>query len=684
MKLLSFSLMLICFNLGSMLAGPSLGPLDEEVKARRAALDLEKVKDLSLALAIPTYREWREGNVKRLLEFFSRVELPCLATKLIFIVNHSPEVARSRGEIWDDNKAALIYLEAIKAGGRNSHDLKVLADRLRQNNVSIEIVDLTKKGFSRNVGHLRHIGFERAVALHTGDLDNLILAPFDADSLPPSQYREELGRVFQNPSNKAAAFFMQFRIPRGSSPLLHATHYSARALYGNNDFTFSLGTSLPPRGGTPRIALRASYFLRLGGFKFLDNGEDLDLLEKMDAHSDIARLWAYPILTADRARSDGYDAGHRFRNLQKIESGEEPLLEDGGSTSIGVLAEAWRSALEEFINLMPLEIADLFRRELDYQEGILKNDALKLHQRLSNGDAGSLEGLKQDSQSLDQNNPWESPANADFWLDSSLYPQYSEAVHSPLFWSEYLTSSADLSLYVKVSLYTNLLARLMSFYREFIQTTLPAHDARKIENIWESRKMMGALSSVATLNKHKGKLAEKPELMRLLVKTFLWPKAMKTYSKFYMTRRFQTDSSVLRRELSFALLQSLDFVLNSEFLRTDSYGPLALGFVTTMRELLNPNEQGDKQNKKLRKWFDKVPHLGHQKLYALFVLGESVLDPSERKAVLDQMIGPSRLSLPPQVRIFFNHLEKLEQNGPKEQDQQAIDCFRAFLDLTIP
>ncbi len=471
------------------LAFTNESPLQRYISAERSPLRLQDYSHLSLAISIPIYNEWRNQNLRILLKAFSRIALPGLKTKLVFVINHSPEIAEQKTDIYEDNRSSYDYLTSLQKGEPGNAEVETLSESLRKNQIELEIVDLTTEGIPRNIGRLRQMGMDRALSLHQGSKDNLILATFDADSLPPIEYREEIARSFSDPAREAAAFFMQFRIPRGSDPRLHASHYLNRGFYGSLDLHFAMRHS-NLCGGSPRIVVRASFFEKIGGFEYLDEGEDANLLERMHLRTRVQVLWANPVLTADRARPDGYDANHRWRGLKdyKFEM-QEPINSQIHRSWTQEYARLAR-LFDELTRRMPLSMAKLCQRELEFYRRRMLAESILLSDQLRD-DASTIIINSSASPQTRFDNPWEIAGNANFWEDGTLTSEQMEHVRRKPFWREHFSHRLNdqLSIEKKVHLYVNTLARIVAFYYENVAPKLSTWERQDIETVFDARRL---------------------------------------------------------------------------------------------------------------------------------------------------------------------------------------------------
>jgi hypothetical protein len=263
-----------------------------------------------VSVVVPVYREYVNGNLERLLESVARQQdVDFSRIEVVLVVNNRKVDQYLRPHVFVQNQAALRFLDRVKAGSDGSRSLRKAISA----GMHVEVVDGSTEGMPKIIGAIRQSGAQTVIERFTTERDNHLLAMFDADTVMHPRYisyiQQSLG---QNPESIGGVADMIFAVGHGASRFLYATNQSDRANFEIDDWDAAVANKVAVFG-MPRIVVRLSSFIELGGFAAIDNNECHDLITRLDKFGKLLPLWLYPTITQDRARPDGYDAASRFR-----------------------------------------------------------------------------------------------------------------------------------------------------------------------------------------------------------------------------------------------------------------------------------------------------------------------------------------------------------------------------------
>ncbi|MES3037271.1 MAG: hypothetical protein V4736_05120 [Bdellovibrionota bacterium] len=296
----------------------------------RSAIKTLGASTRRLSVVVPVYRELDNGNILRLLESATEQTAALDKIELVFVVNNTPEIARTPSSpIYNENQRTIQLLRYLSG---ETHSIprfvsnlpspeRAMIAKLKNKNINITTIDLSTKGIERNIGIIRDEGVQTILRRNQSVAQEGIISMMDADTVLPPKYAEEI--IFNFTKYKYDSFFlgMKFEVdPNGSADLIR-TH--ARDLYWPAWESFNSAFKGEARQGfgSPQIVASAKMLKQIGGVPHLPKREDVALAEILISKGNSGTATDLKVTTQDRARVDGYSSARRLREL---EEGVEP------------------------------------------------------------------------------------------------------------------------------------------------------------------------------------------------------------------------------------------------------------------------------------------------------------------------------------------------------------------------
>lgn len=250
------------------------------------------------SIAIPAYREFYNGNLKRLLSQIARQTVAPSRVQVVVMVNNSIKAALDDDSTFIENKRTVEWLQQIRSA---------LPYRL-------EVIDETR-GIDRVMGTLRNRALDRATAVTNVDARRHVMINLDADVRIASDYLERLDAYYAHFDVDAVITRRGHTLPATVDPL----HFQMMGVseFGHINHDMENVADFPHRGYvTPQITARASVVRELGGFGYIDFEEDFDFGKRLGAHTIVMAPDIY-VAQSDRARLDGFAAAKRARIINQ-------------------------------------------------------------------------------------------------------------------------------------------------------------------------------------------------------------------------------------------------------------------------------------------------------------------------------------------------------------------------------
>lgn len=282
-----------------------------------------------LSVIVPVYRELDNGNLFRLLESFANQGLPSKNFRLIFVVNNTPEVAADpENPIRVENRRTLAVLNALADPSLSIPSFVYRLDppirdkivelkrTIARTGMRIGVLDHSTRGIEKNIGNIRHLGYQYALQNANVSPDRHVIAMMDADAVVPSEYVENLLVLYFTRPLKSVFVGMLFKIWEGFNlehlqtffreKTLNVGYFMNQALTRNYNF---------PLIGSPQITALASAIDEAGGIPKIVRYEDVSLATNLIRLGGNRWDFSTLVLASERAREDSFAGNFAWKKL---------------------------------------------------------------------------------------------------------------------------------------------------------------------------------------------------------------------------------------------------------------------------------------------------------------------------------------------------------------------------------
>lgn len=296
--------------------------IKREKSPHKEAVEKQKLR---LAIVVPIFNEYRNGNLIELIRWFSKQSHPSL-TEGIFVVNNTAALAGDRADEFLDNQQSLKIIGLTQNKEPLPDNLtdyeRQAIEAARQKNIKIHTIDLSSPENApgkREIGKIRNIGVEMAIQhFEKQELDDRgIIAMLDADSLPEPGYIRKVINHFPKDSEAKALFVsMDYTPALETSGQLTQALFQAQFNLIHERLMAIIGDNTSLMMSTPQIIATVRAFKQIGGVPDMDKGEDRRLGENLITSVNTAYDGGIRVLTQDRARAGSYDGKDRLESLE--------------------------------------------------------------------------------------------------------------------------------------------------------------------------------------------------------------------------------------------------------------------------------------------------------------------------------------------------------------------------------
>lgn len=306
-------------------------PTEVSEPSLREQIRTGQLTAVGVSVVVPVFRELDNGNFFRMLECFTQQTANTKNFEIVMVINNTPEVSRNRGHpafVENQRTLELAYYVARQSSLPPSYFYELpnwqqeIIFRARKCGLQLQVIDKSTRGMIKQIGTIRDVGVQRVIRTHG---DDRIISMFDADTIVPKDYIENLLIHFMTSGADAVFMNLRHEIFEGSyNEILYRTSYIYRykQIWANFLVTLSGRNNSGVSVGGPQIAAKSSAFRAVGGVPHQDMAEDYTLSQQLSVGGRNYRF-AHDlyVTTADRARKDGYDAAERILNLDFISAG---------------------------------------------------------------------------------------------------------------------------------------------------------------------------------------------------------------------------------------------------------------------------------------------------------------------------------------------------------------------------
>lgn len=288
---------------------------------------------------------------------------------VVYLISNTKDETRTDSLIYKDNTQSLNLLRNFQRTNPRLA-LKIL-----------NLTDINNAPDIDSVGLARKRLVEEVMEIHDTNVGNAIIATLDADTLVDKDYIHKLRSVFGHPKVSAVVGTINYR-NTGDIP------YAEYLYFRIFDVAYAL-LQTEPQVSAQSFAFRLSAYQRVGGFKTLAGGEDIDLGRRLIEAGGV--VFTDEIVTYPKLRYSNRCAGNGQLLLDLHESlarGEKVnYLLDGETLSTEELVEKALKGIDFSADELSIMIEDIQQRIkkplLSFQEIdlLLKYTMLRMGER---------------------------------------------------------------------------------------------------------------------------------------------------------------------------------------------------------------------------------------------------------------------------------------------------------------
>lgn len=280
-------------------------------------------KDNRVAVVVPAYKEFENGNVVRLINTFASQTAPSSSFEVLCLVNNHLTDAQKETDVYNDNLRTLELARYINTDtpppDTFSDHQKEVIQKARERRLSFHFINLTLGGVDGKMGVARQAGVIEAVKRFraNGNLDSGIIAHMDADTTVGARYVEQLITVFEDPQTEAAFLNFDYAVPSGSEELYKTTKKNELKFWCDRLQRVLAGR---PIIGSPQIAATAAAHIKVGGMPLRHSQEDLVFADMLQEKTQVHIASDITVYSSDRARMESFDGRGRLLSMPFIDS----------------------------------------------------------------------------------------------------------------------------------------------------------------------------------------------------------------------------------------------------------------------------------------------------------------------------------------------------------------------------
>lgn len=279
--------------------------------------------DTKLAIVVPVYAEYDNGNIFRLIDSFSRQSVATNQFEVVCVVNNSPDVAQKQTNAFLENQDTLDLEDVLKGTkpipeGLSDYRREVL-ERARDKGLVVHMIDLSSQGIEKNIGRIRDIGLQEVSRRfqQNGQGEMGIVAQLDADTVVEPRYVQKVLQEFSRPEVDSLFINLDYFVPEGSKELFETSfHHQFKIAMEQWLNTVRLRSV---EVGGPQSIGRVKAYREAGGISHQDMAEDFVLARNLSERTNYKFGSNIRVYTADRARAEGYDAQMRLDQMNDPE-----------------------------------------------------------------------------------------------------------------------------------------------------------------------------------------------------------------------------------------------------------------------------------------------------------------------------------------------------------------------------
>ncbi len=288
-------------------------------------------KEMKVSVVVPVFKEFKNGNIFKLLESFTRQQgVQTNEFEIVFVVNNTPEAAKEKTDAFEDNQTLLRLKKYFDAPQNNpipdfvtEEDRKLLR-LLADEKMNVRVVDKSTFGMAKKIGAIRNIGGNQAASRFEEIGFDGFISILDADCTISENYIKRLCTISKQSNVKAVFTHMEFAPFTGGSERLFKTKHIYQAIWRMHYLKNGVLSRPPYERGAPQFAIRTSTWRELGGFlENVTSREDLEMAERLSPYETVF-VSDSEVATEDRERpvDEGYNSSTRdifiFREAERF------------------------------------------------------------------------------------------------------------------------------------------------------------------------------------------------------------------------------------------------------------------------------------------------------------------------------------------------------------------------------
>lgn len=348
---------------------------------------------------VPVYSELYSENIALLLQSLYTQDLSGMDFDKIDVVLGVNNTRSASATVKTENTETVAYLNELKAGRvpqvSHAHPLLARIARLPINNkINLRVLDWTHPGYSeRNIGQVRNDIFNKSYEqIPYNERSNTVMALMDGDTRVPADYVKNVVAAYQSGDVKFVYLKLTYTDQPGSDLRVYQRKITTDFRAASWQYNLASDNDLP-RGGGPRITVRADVLANLGGIPKRKVGEDTILGDNLKSRYRSGGRWIpFPVMANYRAREGSYDGAIYLEELNK------PITftpyDYGGVTKLNEDIEYWKKK-KPLVYAFYLEARERNLSEYRQSVKLLRSQIVKMIQdkRYNHASSGELPAL---------------------------------------------------------------------------------------------------------------------------------------------------------------------------------------------------------------------------------------------------------------------------------------------------
>ena len=296
------------------------GPSFDSTQQHKQLIEKEPSPAMKLSIVVPTFAEYENGNIFRLIESFTKQSAPPETYEILCLVNNTPEAARAHSKGYQENQMTLALTKYLQDGGKLPAGLnayrKTVLEKAREKGIVFHVVDFSSGGIEKNIGKIRDIGVTEATRRFraNGRGKEGLIAQLDADTVVEPRYVEKILGHFSDPEVESLFVNLEYATPEGNEELFK-TSFRHQYQVAMQQWFNVLKNSKKVEVGGPQTIAKVKAYQRVGGIVHQDMAEDFELAKALGMQTAYKFAPDTRVYTSDRARVEGYDAKMRLEQM---------------------------------------------------------------------------------------------------------------------------------------------------------------------------------------------------------------------------------------------------------------------------------------------------------------------------------------------------------------------------------